>query len=176
MASTTWALDPAHSEIQFKVKHMMISSVSGEFATFNAAVETEGDDFTKAKVTFSADVNSISTKNEQRDGHLKSEDFFDVARFPELSFESTGLSPAGDGQYSLEGNLTIKGVTRPVTLDVEHSGVIKDPYGNNRAGFEVMGKINRKDFGLTWHQLTETGGLIVSDEVRLFANVEFVKQ
>ena len=176
MSTTTWALDPAHSEIQFKVKHMMISTVSGEFVQFDASIETEGDDFTQAKVKFNADVNSISTKNEQRDGHLKSEDFFDVAKHPELTFESTGLNQAGDGQYTLSGNLTIKGVTQPVTLDVEHTGVIKDPYGNNRAGFEVMGKINRKDFGLTWHQLTETGGLIVSDEVRIFANVEFVKQ
>lgn len=176
MPTTTWALDPAHSEIQFKVKHMMISTVSGEFVQFDASIATEGDDFTQAKVKFNADVNSISTKNEQRDGHLKSEDFFDAANHPELTFESTSLNQAGDGQYTLSGKLTIKGVTQPVTLDVEHSGVIKDPYGNNRAGFEVMGKINRKDFGLTWHQLTETGGLIVSDEVRIFANVEFVKQ
>ncbi len=176
MASTTWALDPTHSEIQFKVKHMMISTVSGEFTRFDASIETEGDDFAAAKVSFSADVNSVTTKNEQRDGHLKSEDFFDVAQFPEIRFESTGLERVGDGQYTLSGNLTLKGVTRPVTLDVEHAGAIKDPYGNTRAGFEVMGKINRTDFGLTWHQLTETGGLIVSDEVRLFANVEFVKQ
>jgi polyisoprenoid-binding protein YceI len=176
MSTTTWALDPAHSEIQFKVKHMMISTVSGEFVRFDASIETEGDDFTQAQIKFNADVNSVSTKNEQRDGHLKSEDFFDAANHPELTFESTSLNQAGDGQYTLSGNLTIKGVTQPVTLDVEHTGVIKDPYGNNRAGFEVMGKINRKDFGLTWHQLTETGGLIVSDEVRIFANVEFVKQ
>lgn len=176
MATTTWTLDPAHSEIQFKVKHMMISTVSGAFEQFDASIETEGDDFTKAKVTFKADVNTISTKNDQRDGHLKSEDFFDAAKYPELTFESTSLEPAGDGQYTLNGNLTIKGVSKPVSLDVEHTGVIKDPYGNYRAGFEVMGKINRKDFGLTWHQLTETGGLIVSDEVRIFANAEFVKQ
>ena len=176
MATTTWALDPAHSEIQFKVKHMMISTVSGEFVQFGASIETEGDDFTKASVKFNADVNSISTKNEQRDGHLKSEDFFDAAKHPELTFESTSLDHSGDGQYTLNGNLAIKGVSKPVSLDVEHTGVIKDPYGNYRAGFELMGKINRKDFGLTWHQLTETGGLIVSDEVRIFANVEFVKQ
>lgn len=176
MATTTWTLDPTHSEIQFKVKHMMISTVSGAFEQFDASIETEGDDFTKAKVTFKADVNTVSTKNDQRDGHLKGEDFFDAAQYPELTFESTGLEPAGDGQYTLNGNLTIKGISKPVSLDVEHTGVIKDPYGNYRAGFEIMGRINRKDFGLTWHQLTEAGGLIVSDEVRIFANAEFVKQ
>ncbi len=176
MATTNWALDAAHSEIQFKVKHMMISTVSGEFVAFDASITTEDNDFTKAKVWFNADVNSISTKNEQRDGHLKGEDFFDAGKHPELTFESTGLEHAGDNQYLLNGNLSIKGVSRPVSLDVEHTGVIKDPYGNYRAGFEVMGRINRKDFGLTWHQLTETGGLVVSDEVRIFANVEFVKQ
>lgn len=176
MAKTQWSLDPMHSEIQFKVKHMMISTISGEFNKFDASLETEGDDFTQAKATFTADVDSISTKNEQRDGHLKSPDFFDVPQHPQVTFESEKLEKKDDENYVLTGNLTLKGVTKQVVLDVINNGVIVDPYGNHRTGFEVMGKINRKDFGLTWHQLTEAGGLVVSDEVRLFANVEFVKQ
>jgi polyisoprenoid-binding protein YceI len=176
MAKTQWALDPMHSEIQFKVKHMMISTISGEFTKFDASLETDGDDFTQAKASFTADVDSISTKNEQRDGHLKSPDFFDAPAHPQVSFEAEKLEKKDDENYVLTGNLTLKGVTKPVTLDVVNNGVIVDPYGNHRTGFEVMGKINRKDFGLTWHQLTEAGGLVVSDEVRLFANVEFVKQ
>lgn len=176
MAKTQWALDPMHSEIQFKIKHMMISTVSGEFGTFNAQLETEGDDFTQSKASFSADVDSITTKNEQRDGHLKSPDFFDAPGHPQITFESEHLEHKDEEHYKLTGTLTIKGVSKPIVLDVQNSGVIKDPYGNMRTGFEVSGKINRKDFGLTWHQLTEAGGLVVSDEVRIFANIEFVKQ
>jgi polyisoprenoid-binding protein YceI len=176
MAKTTWALDPAHSEIQFKIKHMMISTITGEFTKFDASLETEDDDFTQSKATFTADVDSINSKNEQRDGHLKSPDFFDAPGNPQITFESQKLEKKDDEHYQLSGNLTIKGVSKPVVLQVAHSGVITDPYGNQRTGFEVSGKINRKDFGLTWHQLTEAGGLVVSDEVRLSANVEFVKQ
>jgi len=176
MSKTQWALDPMHSEIQFKIKHMMISSVSGEFSKFDAKLETEGDDFTQAKATVNAEVDSINTKNEQRDGHLKSPDFFDAPGHPQITFESENLTRKDDENYVLNGTLTIKGVSKPVTLDVLNHGVIKDPYGNMRTGFEVSGKINRKDFGLTWHQLTEAGGLVVGDEVKVFANVEFVKQ
>jgi len=176
MATTKWALDPSHSEIQFKVKHMMISSITGEFTKFDAAMETEDNDFSSIKASFSADIDSINTKNEQRDGHLKSPDFFDAPAHPQLTFESQKLEKKDDENYTLTGNLTIKGVTNPVTLAVVNNGVIKDPYGYNRTGFEISGKINRKDFGLTWHQLTEAGGLIVSDEIKLMANVEFVNQ
>jgi len=176
MATTQWSLDPTHSEILFKVKHMMISSVSGEFGSFTASLETEGEDFTKSKISFSADIDSISTKNEQRDGHLKSPDFFDAANHPQMVFSASGMERKGDEDYVLHGDLTIRGTTRPVTLNVTNSGVIVDPYGYQRTGFELTGKINRKDFGLTWHQMTEAGGLVVSDEVRIMANVEFVKQ
>lgn len=154
----------------------MISTISGEFTKFDATLETDGDDFSKAKATFSADVDSINTKNEQRDGHLKSPDFFDAPSHPQLTFESEKLEKKDEENYILTGTLTLKGATQPVTLSVVNSGVIKDPYGYNRTGFEITGKINRKDFGLSWSQLTEAGGLVVGDEIKLFANVEFVQQ
>ncbi len=176
MATTTWALDPTHSEIHFKVKHMMISTVTGEFTKFDASLETEDEDIKAGKVKFSADISSINTKNEQRDGHLKSADFFDAEQFPALSFESTSIEHKSGDDYVLHGNLTLRGVTKEVSLAVEYAGAIKDPYGYTRAGFELSGKINRKDFGLTWSAVTEAGGLVVGDEVRLLANVEFVKQ
>jgi polyisoprenoid-binding protein YceI len=175
METTKWELDPAHSEIQFKAKHMMISTVSGEFKKFNVDLESQGDDFTKAKATFEADVNSITTKNDARDKHLKSADFFDSEKYPEIKFESEKIEKKGN-DYVLTGDLTIKGITRPVQLNVENNGVIKDPYGNQRTGFEITGKINRKDFHLKWNELTETGGMIVGDEIRIMANVELVHQ
>ncbi len=175
MATTNWALDASHSELQFKVRHMMISNVTGEFQQFNATVTTEGDEFTTAKINFTADVNSITTKNEQRDGHLKSPDFFDAASHPQLSFESTQLEKLDNEHYKLHGNLTIRATTLPVALDVEYGGTIKDPWGNIRTGFVVEGKINRKDYGLNWSALTEAGGLVVSDDVKIHAAVEFVK-
>ncbi|HXB94769.1 MAG TPA: YceI family protein [Puia sp.] len=176
MATTKWVLDPSHSEVEFKVKHMMISNVSGDFEKFDATVETEGEDFMTAKVSFTADIDSISTGSEQRDTHLKSADFFDAAKFPQLKFVATKYENVdNDGSYEVYGELTIHGVTKPVRLDVEFGGVIKDPWGNTRAGITVSGKINRKDFGLSWHGVTETGSLIVSDEVRVHVGLEFVK-
>ena len=175
MATAKWALEPAHSELQFKIRHLMISNVTGSFQKFDATVETEGDDLTTAKVTFSADVDSISTNNEQRDGHLKSPDFFDVASHPKLSFESTSFEKKDGESYKLNGNLTMHGVTHPVSLDVEHGGVVKDPWGNTRTGFEINGKLNRKDWGLSWNNPTDTGGLMLGEDVKIHANVEFVK-
>jgi len=176
MATTKWALDPAHSEIQFKVKHMMISTISGEFSKFGANLEMEDENLATAKVEFDADVHSINTKNEQRDGHLKGADFFDAETYPTLNFKATGLRHKSANDYVLTGDLTLKGETKPVELDVEFAGAIKDPFGHTRAGFEVNGKINRKDFGLSWSALTEAGGLVVGDEVRVNANIEFIKQ
>lgn len=176
MAQSTWVLDPAHSEVQFKVKHMMISTVSGEFKQFDVKMTSEGTDFSKANARFTAPVASIDTKNEQRDGHLKGPDFFDAGNHPEITFESKALKKHGDEEYELTGDLTIRGVTKPVTLKVENSGVIKDPYGNERTGFEISGKINRKDFGLSWSALTEAGGMVVSDDVRISANIELIRQ
>jgi polyisoprenoid-binding protein YceI len=176
MATTKWILDPSHSEVEFKVKHMMISNVSGKFMKFDANVETEGEDFMTAKVSFTADIDSINTGADQRDGHLKSPDFFDAAKFPQLKFVATKYENVdNDGSYEVYGDLTIHGVTKPVRLDAEFGGVIKDPWGNTRAGITISGKINRKDFGLSWSGVTETGSLIVSEEVRVQVGLEFVK-
>jgi len=176
MATTKWVLEPNHSELQFKVRHMMISNVTGHFQKFDATVEAEGDDLTTARVHFTADVDSISTNNEQREAHLKSADFFDADNHSQIKFEGTRMEKLSDNKYKLYGDLTIRKTTHAITLDVEHGGTIQDPYGLTRCGFTVDGKINRKDYGLTWNALTETGGMVVSDEVKIHANVEFVKQ
>jgi polyisoprenoid-binding protein YceI len=176
MATTKWMLDPTHSEVQFKVKHMMISTVTGQFTKFGADVETEDEDFSKSGVSFTVDTDSITTSNEQRDGHLKSPDFFDTAQFPQIKFVATKLeSVDNDGSYETYGDLTIRDVTKSVKLDTEFGGVIKDPWGNTRAGFTVSGKINRKEFGLAFHAVTETGGVVLSDEVRIHVGLEFIK-
>lgn len=174
MATTNWVIDASHSEIQFKVKHLVITTVTGNFNEFSGTVEA-GDTFENAKIAFEANTASISTNSEQRDGHLKSGDFFDVEKFPKLSFNATKFSKKGDG-FELVGDLTIKDVTNSVTLAVEYGGTAKDPWGNTKAGFEITGKINRKDFGLTWNAPTEAGGVLVSDEVKLIANVQLLKQ
>jgi len=176
MSNTKWNLDPSHSEVQFKVRHMMVSNVTGHFKNFTASVETQGDDLATAKVHFTADVNSISTNNEQRDGHLKNNDFFDVENHPELSYESDKLEKTGDETYKLHGNLTMRGVTKPVSLNVEHGGVMQDPWGNTRTGFTVTGKINRKDFGVSFGAVSETGNIMLGEDVNITANVEFVKE
>ena len=176
MTNTKWALDPAHSEIQFKVRHLMVSNVTGHFKTFNAAVETQGDDITTAHVHFTADVNSISTNNEQRDAHLKSDDFLDMANHPELSFDGTGLQHVSDEHYKMNGVLTLRGVSKEVNLNVEFGGIMQDPWGNTRTGLTVTAKINRKDFGVHFSMISETGGLLLGDEVSIVANMEFVKE
>lgn len=172
----TWKIDPAHSEIEFKVKHLMITTVTGHFADYTATLEGEKEDFSDAKISFEADVNSISTKNTQRDEHLKSPDFFDAASHPKITFESTGIKKKDDENYTLNGNLTIRGVSKPVELNVEYGGTQVDPWGQTKAGFELTGKINRKDFGLTWSATTEAGGLVLSDDVRLALAVQMIKQ
>jgi polyisoprenoid-binding protein YceI len=176
MVTTLWAIDPAHSEIQFKVKHLMITTVTGSFAKFSGTVQTDGDDFQNASISFSAEVASISTNNEQRDAHLRSADFFDAAQFPELSFVSTSLKNTGGDEYALEGHLTMHGATKPVSLQVESAGIQKDPWGNTKAGFELSGKLSRKEFGLVWNAPTESGGVLVSDEVKLVMSVQLAKQ
>src|ERR1700756_1621512 len=164
---TKWAIDPMHSEVQFKVKHLVISTVTGSFQNFEGTVETEGNDFSNAKINFKLDVSSIDTNQSQRDGHLKSADFFDAEQYPHITFESTSVTKESDENYKLTGNLTIKGVTNPVTLEVEHGGIATDFYGNTKAGFEVTGKINRKQFGLTWDGVTEAGSIVVGEDVKL---------
>ncbi|OYQ38364.1 hypothetical protein CHU92_05300 [Flavobacterium cyanobacteriorum] len=176
MATTKWAVDPTHSEIGFKVKHMMFTNVSGSFGKFTAEAETDGDNFDNAKFAFSGDINSITTGNADRDGHLLSADFFDAEHHPKLTFESTAFTKKNEGDYTLTGNLTLHGETRPVTLEAEFGGIAKDPWGNTKAGFTITGKINRKDWGLTWNAALETGGVLVSEEVKLAIELQFVKQ
>lgn len=172
----TWIIDTMHSEIGFKVKHLVISTVSGKFTKFEGKIETEGDDFNNAKVTFSADIDGIDTGVADRDGHLKSPDFFDAANHPKLTFESTSFTNKGGSDYELQGNITIRGVSKPITLKAEHGGTGPNAYGQTVAGFELQGKINRKDFGLNWSAVTEAGGIVVSDDVKLAMNIEVVKQ
>lgn len=143
-ATATWAIDPTHSEVQFKVKHLVISTVTGSFSQFEGTVESVSDDFTDAKVSFSADISSISTGNEQRDGHLKSADFFDIDSFPKVTFSSTSMTKTGDDAYTLIGDLTMHGVTKSVTLNVEYGGQMQDFYGQTKAGFEIAGTLKRK--------------------------------
>lgn len=173
---TTYKIDPAHSDVMFKVKHLMISTATGVFKKFDGTLEIDEEDFVNAKVTFEADIDSVDTKNEQRDEHLKGEDFFSAEQFPKMTFTSTEIQKTGDNEYALTGDLTIRDVTKPVELKVEYNGSTKDPWGYERMGFEVSGKINRKDYGLKWSAVTEAGGLVVADDVKLAMNVEMVKQ
>ncbi len=172
----TYKIDAAHSEIQFKVKHLMITNVTGSFTKFEGTLESETPDFTDAKISFEADIDSITTNNAQRDGHLKADDFFAAEKFPKLTFVSTGIVKESDEDYKLIGDLTIRDVTKSVTLDVEYGGTTNDPWGQTKVGFEATGKINRKEFGLAFHAVTETGSIMLSDEVKLALNVQFTKQ
>ncbi|MDX1586063.1 MAG: YceI family protein [Balneolaceae bacterium] len=172
---TLWKIDPTHSEIQFKVKHLVISTVTGSFKTFDGTIESEDDSFENAVATFSADVNSITTNNEDRDTHLKSADFFNAEEFPQLTFRSDSFNKREDGTYTVTGDLTIRDVTKEVELDVNHGGTVEDPYGNTKAGFEITGTINRKEFGLTWSAVTEAGNVVVGDEIKLHLNVQLVQ-
>jgi len=174
--STLWVLDPMHSEVQFKVKHLVISTVTGFFKSFEGSFETVDEEFEGANISFSLDISSIDTTQEQRDAHLKSAEFFDADQYPKISFKSTSFTNTGGDNYKLEGNLTIKNVTKPVTLDVEFGGTATDFYGNTKAGFEITGKINRKDFGLTWDGVTEAGAIVVGEDIRLTINAQFAKQ
>ena len=176
MSTTKWSLDPAHSEVQFKVKHLAITTVTGSLGTFEGTVETTGDDFSTAVISFSGDAASISTGSEQRDGHLKSPDFFDVEKSPKITFTSSKFEKVDASNFKLLGNLTIKGVSKPISLDVEFGGTQKDPWGNTKAGFTLSGKINRKDFGLEWNAPLEGGGFLVSEEVRILAEIQLAKQ
>ncbi len=176
MNTTKWAIDAAHSELHFKVRHLLVSNVTGQFKNFTASVETNGDDITTAKVHFSADVDSISTNNEQRDAHLKNTDFFDSPNHLQITFEGEKLEKSGLDEYKLHGTLTMRGVSKPVTLNVEFGGIVQDPWGLTRSGFSVTGKINRKDYGVSFSMVSETGGLLLGEEVTISANVEFVKQ
>jgi polyisoprenoid-binding protein YceI len=173
---TKWVVDPSHSEILFKVKHLMITNVKGEFRNFDVTVETQGNDFSTAKVKTTIDASSIFTNEEKRDGHLKSEDFFDVENHKELVFESSSLKREDDDEFEMKGNLTIRGVKKEVKVEVEFGGLMTDPYGNEKAGFSIKAKINRKDWGLNWNAALEAGGVLVGEEVKIMAEIQLVKQ
>lgn len=177
MESTVkWKADPAHSEVEFRAKHLMITTVKGHFTEYEIEAETNGDDFsTVHNVRFTANVNSITTYNEQRDAHLRSDDFFDAGNHKDLRFESREISKSGESNYKLTGDLTIRGITKSITLDVEHAGSVVDPYGNHKAGFVVDGKLKRKDFGLKWDAVTEAGNVVVSDEIKIHCEVQMVR-
>jgi len=172
--ATKWGIDTTHTEVQFKVKHLVISTVTGFFKKFSGSVESETEDFDGASVNFNLDVNSIDTNQADRDTHLKSPDFFAAEQYPSLDFTGTLKKVAGN-DYKLDGALTMRGTTKAVVLDVEFGGIMVDPWGNTKAGFEINGKINRKDFGLNWNALTEVGGMVVSEEVKLHINAELAK-
>ena len=167
---TKWNIDNTHSEIGFKVKHMMISTVKGHFEEYTASVEAEDDTFSNASFEFAAKIDSINTKNKDRDNHLKSDDFFNAAEYPEMKFTSKSF----DGE-TLTGDLTIRDITKEVTLNVDFNGVAVDPYGQTKAGFEITGKINRKEFNLTWSAVTEAGNVVVGDTVNLVIDAQFIK-
>ena len=168
---TIWTLDPSHSEVLFKVKHLMISNVKGEFRKVNASIDMAGNDLSTASVRVNIDAGSIFTNDENRDKHLRSADFFDVEQHPEVIFEGTSITGEGS-ERKLTGNLTMKGVTRSVSLDVEVGGMQKDPWGNEKMGFSVSGRIDRKDWGLNWNAALETGGWLVGDDIRINAEVQ----
>ena len=170
--SKTWVIDPLHSEVLFKIRHLVISTVTGSFRKFEGKAFTQGEDFTNAKVSFSIDVKSIDTNQAQRDAHLQNGDFFDADQYPEISFESVSFLPAERGMYKMIGNLTLKGVTKPVELDVEYGGAENDGHGHIKHGFEVTGVINRREFGMSWNKLTDTGGLGLGEDVKLIANIQ----
>ena len=174
MSITKWIIDPTHSEVAFKVKHLVISTVTGYFRKFEGHVESSTEDFTNASVSFQLEVDSIDTNQSDRDGHLKSADFFDAGNFPKISF--VGKLARQGGNYQLLGDLTMKGITQSVILEVSYGGTVADPYGQTKAGFELEGKLNRKDFGLTWSAVTEAGSVVVSDQVRLQLSIQLVKQ
>ena len=176
MAQTKWILDSTHSELGFKIKHLMITNVSGSFKNFKAEVTTEETDFSTAQINLSAEMASISTNNEQRDAHLLNSDFFEVEKYPELEFKSTKVEKIDNETYSLFGELTMKGITKPVRLSVEYNGLSKDPWGGERAGFVVTGKINRSDWGVNFNGVLETGGVMLSEEVRINGEIQLVKQ
>jgi polyisoprenoid-binding protein YceI len=173
---STYKIDAAHSDATFKVRHLMITGVTGNFTKFDGELSADKDDFSDAKISFNADVNSINTNNADRDTHLKSADFFDAEKFPSITFVSTEFKKGSGNEYQLTGNLTVKDVTKQVELTAEFLGTATDPWGNTKIGFEISGKINRTEMGLTWNAALETGGVMVSEEVKLHFNIQLAKQ
>ena len=174
LVATKWGIDPTHTEVQFKVKHLVISTVTGFFKKFSGSIESENENFHDASVNFSIDVNSIDTNQPDRDTHLKSPDFFAAEQYPTLDFTGK-LKLVSENKFKLIGLLTLRGIAKNVELDAEFGGIMVDPWGNTKAGFEINGKINRKDFGLTWNAITEAGGMLVSEDVKLHINTELAR-
>ena len=175
-STTKWVLDPTHSEIGFKIKHLMITNVSGNFNKFEVRAETVEHDFTKAKINVDIEVESINTNNSQRDQHLRTADFFEAEKYPNITFRSNKVEKLDDENYTISGNLTIKETTKPVKLALEYGGITKDPYGNVKAGFSVSGKINRHDFGVSYNAVLETGGVALGEEIKIHGEIQLVKQ
>lgn len=173
---TTWKVDNMHSQIGFKVKHMMITNVNGSFGQFNAEAITNGEDFSTAKFNFSALIDSINTGVADRDAHLKSDDFFNAEAYPELTFKSTGITKKNDDEFVINGDLTIRDITKPIELIAEYSGIVLDPYGQTKAGLTISGKIKRSEYNLKWNAITEAGNIVVSDDIKLHSEIQFVKQ
>jgi polyisoprenoid-binding protein YceI len=174
-AQTKWNFDASHTNIGFEVDHMVIASVEGEFTKFDGSIETKGDGFENAAINFTADIASISTDNEKRDGHLKSDDFFNAEKYPQMIFKSKSMKNVKGDNWKLVGDLTIRDATKEVTLDVKYRGMVNDPWGNTRVGFKISGEVNRFDYNLKWNNLLETGGLIVGEDVTLEIDVELIK-
>ena len=175
-AQTNWNLDKSHSSVGFSVTHMVITDVEGHFTNYEGTISMNGDDITSAMIDFTVDVNSINTENEDRDKHLRSDDFFNAEDFPQMSFKSKEMKKVGEKNYKLIGDLTIRDVTKEVEFDVKFNGMVNDPWGNTRAGFKATGEINRFDYGLKWNNLLETGGLVVGEDVEMVINVQLIKK
>lgn len=176
MKTTKWSLDPVHSELGFKIKHLMITNVSGNFTSFNVSATTPTGDFGDANIKAEVEVSSINTNNAQRDEHLRNADFFEVEKFPAISFQSTSIQKVDEETYHITGDLTIKETTRPVKITAEYSGITKDPWGNTKAGFSISGKINRKDFGVNYNAALETGGVMLGEELKINGEIQLVKE
>jgi polyisoprenoid-binding protein YceI len=176
MSKQIWNIDGAHSEIGFKVRHMMITNVNGIFNTYTATMHADAADFSDAEISFEADIDSISTRNEQRDGHLKSPEFFDVEKFPKVSFKSNSFTKTGDGQYAMKGHFNMHGVEKEISMNVEFTGTVVDPWGQVKAGFEITGALNRSEFGLTWNATSEDGSIVLDEVIKLALNVQMIKQ
>jgi polyisoprenoid-binding protein YceI len=175
-AKGTWVIDASHSEIGFKVRHLLVTNVTGKFDKFEGSIDSPSDDFSDATIKFTAEVNSINTNSEQRDGHLKADDFFNAETYPHLSFTSTSFQKVSGNDFKLVGDITIRNITKSIELSVEYAGIANDPWGNTKSGFEINGRINRKDFDLKWDAITETGSAMLGEEVKLNLNIQLAKQ
>ena len=176
MSKQIWNIDGAHSEIGFKVRHMMITNVNGIFNSYTATMAADATDFSDAETSFEADIDSVSTRNEQRDGHLKGEEFFNAAQFPKINFKSTSFNKTGDGLYTMKGMFNMHGVEKEVSMNVEFTGTVVDPWGQVKSGFEITGSLNRSEFGLTWNATSEDGSIVLDEVIKLALNVQMIKQ